>query len=439
MAMERSLSRDLLAWRGSARRKPLILLGTRQVGKTWLLKDFGERHFKRLAYFNFEREPNLDGLFGGELDPGRIVGLLSAASGVKIDGETLLAFDEIQESNRALVSLKYFAESAPQLPIVAAGSLLGITLSKPGTFPVGKVDFLRLGPMSFEEFVIGIGKKALLAPLRSQAPEEPVPGLFHDRLLELLKYYLIVGGMPEAVAAYADGADLASVRLIQEGLLKAYAFDFAKHAEASDIPKLHSIWESIPTWLSRENKRFKASDLGTSARMREYERALGWLVGAGLVRKVHRVGTPRLPLSAAWDASSFKLYALDVGLVGALARLSPSIITKGDELFIEFKGAMTESYVLQELSAAGFETPAYWESGGRAEVDFLVEFDGRIIPLEVKSGAAVRSRSLAVYDERYKPELMLRVSPLNGKSKGRLLNVPLYAIGRFAELTARAR
>jgi len=186
MAMERSLSRDLLAWRGSARRKPLILLGTRQVGKTWLLKDFGERHFKRLAYFNFEREPNLDGLFGGELDPGRIVGLLSAASGVKIDGETLLAFDEIQESNRALVSLKYFAESAPQLPIVAAGSLLGITLSKPGTFPVGKVDFLRLGPMSFEEFVIGIGKKALLAPLRSQAPEEPVPGLFHDRLLELL-------------------------------------------------------------------------------------------------------------------------------------------------------------------------------------------------------------------------------------------------------------
>jgi hypothetical protein len=438
--MKRDIYARLLQWKASSRRKPLMLRGARQTGKTFILKEFGAAEYEQVHYFNFERQAELDSFFTRDLNPERILRDLSLYQKREIRPEKdLVIFDEIQASNHALSSMKYFQEEAGSVHLAAAGSLLGLRMSSPGSFPVGKVDFLDLHPMTMPEFLDAVGESRYRQLLEEKKDLTPIPDAFHNDLLDLLRRYYFVGGMPEAVQVYRDSGDLDGVRQIQRNILDAYTLDFAKHAPAYDIPKLSQIWESIPSHLARENKKFIFSAVHPSARARNYEDALSWLENAGLVHRAYCVEIPRHPLKACVDQGSFKVYALDVGLLGALAETPIGILIQRDTLFSGYQGAFVESFVAQQIHASLGLPLYYWRSAGKkAELDFLLQTRADILPLEVKAGVNPKSKSLRSYDEQFSPPLLVRTTLLNLRHDGRILNVPLYAVFRLLEFVARA-
>lgn len=426
MRIEREIHRRLFEWKNAANRKPLILQGARQVGKTWSLKTFGAEEFENVAYFNFDEQPELKQFFASTKDVERILQNLGLVN-VKaiLPSKTLIIFDEIQECNDALNSLKYFYENAPEYAVASAGSLLGVTLSRGASFPVGKVDFLTVYPLSFSEFLLA-DDPSLAAYLNQIDAITPIPDIFFNRLVEKFKMYFISGGMPEAVVALLEDKDVELTQQVLKNILNAYSLDFSKHVENKEIPKIGFIWSSIPSQLARENKKFLFQSVKTGARAREYEDALLWLSQAGLVYKVFRSTKPFLPLSAYDDLTAFKIYLLDVGLLRRLALLDPVAIREGNRLFTEFKGALSENFVLQSLIRQ-FETPPrYWTSGNKAEVDFLIQYENSIIPVEVKSDISVKGRSLTIYQKEFQPEIRIRYSLKNLKQDDGLLNIPLF-------------
>lgn len=418
----------LKEWKVSIDRKPLIVKGIRQVGKTWLLKSFGKLCFRDTAYFNFEENRSLDSYFTGDINPGRIIDGLSILHGKRIvPGETLIVFDEIQGSNAALNSLKYFHEKLPEQHIACAGSLLGITLSKPGSFPVGKVNFFTLKPFTFLEFLYNFEDEMLVEYLQNMEPTTSVPLPIFNKCVELLKTYFLVGGMPEPLATWIDTRDIERTEKKQKEILQAYELDFSKHAPHPDIPKLHQIWDAVPSLLSRENRKFVYNVVRKGARAREYENAISWIESAGLIYKIHRISKPGLPLVSYKDSQAFKLFFPDVGLLRVMSKLHPGAFVEGNRLFTEFKGALAENFVLQELvSQNDFNLPHYWTSKATAEVEFVIQVENSLIPIEVKSGVNVKSKSLKVYREKYNPDIAMRCSLQNLKKEDTLLNIPLF-------------
>lgn len=435
MLMDRVALVELQKWKRNPHRKPLVVRGARQVGKTWALKRFGEMAYQDVAYFNFEEDKRLASFFERDRSPEKIISNLSLYQKSPIRPEkTLVVLDEIQESNEALNSLKYFSEEGAGYHVAAAGSLLGVKLSVPGSFPVGKVEFLDMHPLLFPEFLEAAGEIELRGLLEQTVGFQPFPEPFHERLIELLRLYYFVGGMPEAVSAYWERRDLDAVRKIQKDILKGYILDFAKHAPSSDIPKLSILWESLPAQLGRVNKKFMYAVARKGARARDYENALRWLLDAGLVIACHQVSTGKIPLKAYADPSAFKLYAFDVGLLGALAGISPHLLVEGDAIFREFEGMLVENYVAQQFHALLESDLYYWASAGLAELDFVCEVEGRVYPLEVTAGVNLRSKSLDSFDKKYAPPLLCRASLQNLKKDGRKANFPLYAIHLFPNL-----
>ena len=430
--MKRDLSKHLVEWKQNPDRKPLLLLGACQVGKTHLLKAFGKQHYTRTAYLNFEETPELKELFNSERRPAELLKTLSIYVGFTITPQQdLLILDEIQESNAALTSLKYFHEHANQYHIVGAGSLLGVQLSKPGSFPVGQVNLQTLYPMSFLEYLEAMGKSLYRERIETVKQPEPLPELIHTELIKQLRHYLFTGGMPEVVRTFRDDSNPAKIRRLQKEILRSYELDFGKHAGATDIPKINLIWDSIPRHLGRENKKFMFSAVKSGARAREYENALNWLEGAGLLLKCSLSDSNRMPLKAFIQRDAFKVYLLDVGLLGAMVNLDAQILVRGDAIFNDFKGSYTENFIAQQLRIMFPGELVYWRSENRAEIDFLIEAGQRLYPLEVKSGINPRSKSLQEYRRRYQPELSIRSTLQNLKYDGEILNIPLYAINNL--------
>lgn len=440
--MERLILKKLVAWKESKHRKPLILKGVRQVGKTWLLREFGRQHYRNIAYFNFDEHEEYKQFFETTKDVNRILQNLMMVSGVSIKPEeTLIIFDEIQECNKALNTLKYFCENAPEYHVACAGSLLGIALSKPASFPVGKVDFLQVAPMTFTEFLLANGDKNLAAYMSSTDSLEPIPEAFFNPLSEKLKMYFVTGGMPESVRAWTKARDTELMQQVLSNILDAYERDFAKHAKPKEFPKLSLIWRSIPSQLARENKKFIYKVVREGARAREYEDALQWLCDANLIYKIYRSTAPGLPISAYDDLSSFKLYLVDVGLLRRLSLLAPSAFGEGNRLFTEFKGALSENYILQALSNQFEATPRYWTMDNpRYEVDYLIQSENDIIPVEVKSEDNIGSRNLKKIKEKYGDRVKLRVrfSMQNLKLDDDLLNIPLFMADQAEHLMGMA-
>lgn len=430
MAME-----NLLAWKQSRRRKPLIIEGARQVGKTWLMKEFGRQAYGDTVYINFDSNARMAELFASDLDTKRLVLGLELYAGRKIDPENaLLIFDEVQEVPRALAALKYFCEDAPQYHIVCAGSLLGIALHRGTSFPVGKVDFLKLYPLSFQEFLMAIGKKQFSELLDQQ--DFSMITSFRETYADALKQYYFVGGMPEAVESFAENQDFNEVRQIQKRILAAYEQDFSKHAPNEVVPRLRMLWNSIPAQLAKENKKFIYGLVREGARAKDYETALLWLSDCGLVHRVSRVNAPGIPLRAYEDMKAFKLFVLDVGLLGCMTGLHQRTLLDGNALFVEFKGALTEQYVCQQLKTlADLELCYYTNDRGSCEVDFVVDTGGRVMPLEVKAETNLRAKSLKTYREKFSPELAIRTSMADYRKEGGLVNLPLYAIGQIGSLS----
>ena len=427
--MERFLMDDLVGWKNSARRKPLVLNGARQVGKTWLLMEFGARHFESVAYVNLDNNLGLASQFDVGYDLPRILLMIQAESGQRvIPGKTLVVLDEVQECPKALTSLKYFCENAPELAVVAAGSLLGITFHEGTGYPVGKVDMLDLHPLSFREFLDATGNPMLREVVDSG--DKQLLGSLVAKFRELLKQYYFVGGMPEAVATFVESADLSAVRAVQEGVLFGYERDISKHLGAAGAERALSAWRSLPAHLGQENKKFVFGHIGEGARARDYRSAITWLTQAGIATRVPRVSKPGVPLSAYADESAFKLFSLDVGLLCALSRLDASSIVDGNALFTEFRGALTEQYVCQQLVSDCNLSPCYWSAeNSRGEVDFLVQRGGRVYPVEVKAEENLRSKSLRAFSGRYPGTVPRRFSLSGFCDQGWMRNVPLYAIG----------
>lgn len=430
MAME-----NLLAWKQSRRRKPLIIEGARQVGKTWLMKEFGRQAYGDTVYINFDSNARMAELFASDLDTKRLVLGLELYAGRKIDPENaLLIFDEVQEVPRALAALKYFCEDAPQYHIVCAGSLLGIALHRGTSFPVGKVDFLKLYPLSFQEFLMAIGKKQFSELLDQQ--DFSMITSFRETYADALKQYYFVGGMPEAVESFAENQDFNEVRQIQKRILAAYEQDFSKHAPNEVVPRLRMLWNSIPAQLAKENKKFIYGLVREGARAKDYETALLWLSDCGLVHRVSRVNAPGIPLRAYEDMKAFKLFVLDVGLLGCMTGLHQRTLLDGNALFVEFKGALTEQYVCQQLKTlADLELCYYTNDRGSCEVDFVVDTGGRVMPLEVKAETNLRAKNLKTYREKFSPELAIRTSMADYRKEDGLVNLPLYAIGQIGSLS----
>jgi len=430
MAME-----NLLAWKQSRRRKPLIIEGARQVGKTWLMKEFGRQAYGDTVYINFDSNARMAELFASDLDTKRLVLGLELYAGRKIDPENaLLIFDEVQEVPRALAALKYFCEDAPQYHIVCAGSLLGIALHRGTSFPVGKVDFLKLYPLTFQEFLMAIGKKQFSELLDQQ--DFSMITSFRETYADALKQYYFVGGMPEAVESFAENQDFNEVRQIQKRILAAYEQDFSKHAPNEVVPRLRMLWNSIPAQLAKENKKFIYGLVREGARAKDYETALLWLSDCGLVHRVSRVNAPGIPLRAYEDMKAFKLFVLDVGLLGCMTGLHQRTLLDGNALFVEFKGALTEQYVCQQLKTlADLELCYYTNDRGSCEVDFVVDTGGRVMPLEVKAETNLRAKSLKTYREKFSPELAIRTSMADYRKEDGLVNLPLYAIGQIGSLS----
>jgi predicted AAA+ superfamily ATPase len=439
VSMNRDCTEKLRGWKASPHRKPLILRGARQTGKTHLLREFGITDFRQCHYFNFEQDSQLSSLFANDLRPDRILRDLETYARRPIQADAdLIFFDEIQSCPSALTALKYFQEEAPAYHIVAAGSLLGVRMSQAPSFPVGKVDFLDLHPMTFLEFLDAVGASGYRARLENPEQLEPLPEALHLELVRMLRDYHITGGMPEVVARHAAGADGETCRTIQRAILDSYMLDFAKHAPASDIPKLSLLWKSLPSQLSRENKKFLFSLVKHGARAREYENALTWLENAGLVHRCSLDLKPEFPLPASADSSSFKIYALDVGLLGALAETPPIPLGGDFSLFGSHHGAFAENFAAQTLVALGARSLHYWKNPtGTAEVDFLHPSSRHILPLEIKAGTNVRSHSLAFYHSQFHPPMALRATMQNLRRDGSILNIPLYALPALPQILAK--
>ena len=425
--MKRFITDSLIAWKNSKTRKPLILKGARQVGKTYILKEFGEKYYNDMVYFNFDHDEGLSDLFKNTKDPKRIIEQLALASGKKIvPNDTLIFFDEIQECPNALNTLKYFCEEVPEYHIVCAGSLLGIRLSRT-SFPVGKVDFLQLYPLSFSEFLIADHCENLVEYMSHLDQIEPIPSLFESQLIEKLKTYFIIGGMPEAVYSWVNEKDIEKVNYIQDNILQAYESDFSKHTTNSEANKISLIWNGIPSQLAKENKKFVYQAIKPGARAREYEDALNWLNDANLIYKTYNVTKPVFPLTAYHDLSSFKVYLNDVGLLRRMSRLDSRIILEGHKLFEEFKGSFTENYIFNMLNIFYDGVPNYY-TFDRYEIDFLLQYHNQIIPVEVKSGKSHNHISLTKFHEKYNNEISICFSLDNLKKDGNIVNIPLYLV-----------
>ncbi len=432
--MQRKILQSLQNWKQNPNRKPLIIQGARQVGKTWAMKHFGEQSFEQVAYINFDNNSRMKTLFSGDYDINRLILGLKIESGVDIQAHnTLIIFDEVQEVPQALSSLKYFYENAPEFYIVSAGSLLGVSLHHQVSFPVGKVDFLPLYPMDFHEFLRAMGKQDLVELLNLK--DWPLISAMKSRYIELLRQYYFGGGMPEAVKVFIETQNFDAVRQVQKNLLMAYEQDFSKHIrDGQTVQKVRSIWHAIPEQLAKENKKFIYANLQKGARSKDYEIALQWLKDSGLVHSVPRIKKPHLPLSAYQD-NAFKLYGLDIGLLSAQSQLDASVLLDGSRIFSEFKGALTEQYVLQQLIANQDNPVFYWATEkGTAEVDFVVQQKQAVIPIEVKAEENLKAKSLKVYVEQFQPERAFRFSMADYREQDWLVNVPLYG---FNVLTSK--
>lgn len=419
---------ELKNWKNSKDRKPLIIRGARQVGKTWLMQEFGKNEYEKCAYINFDSNIRMAELFSGDFDIERIIQGLKIESGVNIEPEnTLIIFDEVQETPKALTSLKYFYEKANEYHIVAAGSLLGVAMHEGISFPVGKVDFLDLYPLNFLEFLRALGENDLVELIEKNDIE--MINIFADKLKNYLKQYLYIGGMPEVVETYISTKDFAEVRRKQEVLLEAYEQDFSKHAPNSVVPRIRQLWNNIPTQLAKENKKFIYGLVKQGARAREYEIALSWLIDCGLVYQINRVNACKVPLSAYQDFNAFKLYILDVGLLCAKAKLDAVSIIDGNEILVEFKGALTEQYVLTEIKSNINSPIFYWSAEkGTAEIDYLIQIGKDNIPIEVKSNENLQAKSLKNFIEKYGTQKNVRTSMSNYRKEEKLMNIPLYLI-----------
>ncbi len=427
--MQRKIYSKLVEWKNQKCHKPLILNGVRQCGKTYILKEFGKNEFDSLAYISCDRNETLQAVYAGGFDVPRIIRGLSALTGVDIiPGKTLIFLDEVQAFPKAIEALKYFCEDAPEYHIVVAGSLLGVALHEGVSFPVGKVQTLRLFPMDFGEFLVALGQKQLFELIKSG--DESLINAFHEKLKELLRQYYYVGGMPEVVKSYVENKSLNNVRTLQNEILSNYAGDFSKHAPANEVPRIEMVWKSLLGQLAKENKKFVYGALRKGARAKDFEMAIQWLVDAGLVYKTNRVTKPELPLKFYEDLSAFKLYLCDCGLMGAMADTAPKDVLLSDSVFGEYKGAFTEQYVLQQLLATGIQNVYYYNSDtSRMEMDFLIQSDGRLLPIEVKGGTSVKATSLHNYLADHRDIHALRFSMLPLKRQDNILNIPLYAVG----------
>ena len=429
--MERELLQNLIIWKNKDDRKPLIIRGARQVGKTWLMKEFGKSHYKHIAYVNFETSLSLHGIFESGFETDKFIMALKIESGTDIiPGETLIILDEIQECEAAITSLKYFQENANQYHIVAAGSLLGVALHKNRSFPVGKVDFLDLHPLNFSEFLMAVNELQLLDLLHNKN-WDLITG-FKTKFIDLLKQYYYVGGMPEAVLTFINQKDFEKVREKQLNILAAYEQDFSKHAPHEIVPRIRLVWKSLPSQLAKENRKFIYGNLKKGARAREFELAIEWLTDAGIVHKVSRCNKPVLPLIAYEVLSDFKLFLLDVGLLAAMGNLDIQTLIADQSLFEEFKGAITEQYVLQQLKSID-QLPVYYWSAEKAtaEIDFLIQYQNRIIPIEVKAAENLKAKSLKAYYQKFNPEISIRTSLSDYRKEDWLVNLPLYACGNI--------
>ena len=436
MQIERNIVKDLLKWKESPFRKPLLLKGVRQCGKTWILKYFGEKQFANVVDFNFDKDSELASFFAGAYDPRRMIAQLSAYCGQKITPrDTLIIFDEIQTCPNALNSLKYFCEDAPEYMVAAAGSMIGIALAaknKTG-FPVGKVDIRELTPCSFDEYLRAVDPS--MYEYIKTIPLEPLAEAFCTKLSNYLAEYLTVGGMPAAVNAFLETRDWQMVEQELESILQAYEADFSKHIPARDIPKLNQIWRSIPVQFARENRRFIFGEVREGARAKDLEDALQWLINASMVQKVNAVETPQYPLTAVMERKIFKLFPSDVGVLRKLAKISPAVTASTQDLFSDFKGRLAENLVLEQFCALGIDPACYWfNEKGKAEVDFLIQDGNRIIPVEVKSGLNLNAKSLKYYRSLYSPQISIRASMKNLRLDDGLLNIPLYLLGELPRL-----
>ena len=432
--MYRDKMNELKKWKDSPTRKPLIIRGARQVGKTWLMKEFGKQYYKKCAYINFDDNSRMNKLFEDDFDLDKIIQGLKIESNVNIEPEnTLIILDEIQETPKALKALKYFYENANQYHIVSAGSLLGVALHEGTSFPVGKVDFLDLAPLSFFEFLEALGEENLLQLLKKN--DFDMIGVFNSKLNEFLKLYYYVGGMPEAVNSYAQNKDLKEVRKIQKRLLEAYEQDFSKHAPSNIVPRIRQLWNNIPTQLAKENKKFIYGLVREGARAREYEIALSWLIDCGLVYQINRVTTSKVPLSAYQDFNAFKLYLLDVGLLSAMSGIDAKTLLEGNDVFEEFKGSLTEQYVLCQLKECTDLDIFYWSSDtGTSELDFITQIGKDNVPIEVKASENLQAKSLKSFVQKYETKFNVRTSMSDYRNDDWITNIPLYCIANIEKI-----
>lgn len=426
--MYRYAIEDLKKWKNKKNRKPLVIKGARQVGKTWLMKEFGRTEYENTVYINFDVETNIKNMFSSDLNIERLIRGIEIFVGQKIDADnTLIIFDEIQEAPRALATLKYFYENAPEYHIVCAGSLLGIAMHEGTSFPVGKVEFLKLYPLSFIEFLRGMDMDGMADILESRDIEMITS--MKNRFKEMLKEYYFVGGMPEAVVAFSEEHSYEEVREVQSRILNAYEQDFSKHAPANIVPKIRMVWDSIPSQLSKENKKFIYGVVREGARAKEFENAIMWLSDCGLIHKVSRVTKPGLPLKAYEDLKAFKIFLLDVGLLCCMTGISQKVLLSGDELFTEFKGALTEQYVLQQLKTQkGLGIYYYTNDRGSSEIDFIMDDGENVIPVEVKAELNLKAKSFKTYLEKYEPEKAFRISMADYSEHDGFVDLPLYMV-----------
>ena len=426
--MERALMKKLVGWKDSPVRKPLILKGARQVGKTWLMQEFGKKYFKKTAYVNFDHNPVMQHIFDQDFDIRRILMAINIETGVVVTPrDTLIIFDEVQEAPAAISALKYFCENGPEYPVIAAGSMLGVALHEGISYPVGKVNTLSLYPLSFYEFLMAQGEEGLARLLDDRDME--MMNAFHDKYVTALKNYYYTGGMPEIVRFFSENKDYAAVRKMQEELLEMYEADFSKHMDPRELPRVRMVWHAIPAQLAKENKKFFFGQVKKGARAKDFEMAVEWLMDCGLITRVNRVTKPAVPLKAYAEENAYKLYFLDTGLLGALSGLDAKSILEGNRIFIEFKGALTEQYVCQQMIADLDLSLFYMLSeNGRYEIDFLVQHEGNVVPIEVKAGQTVHAKSLCAYCEKYAPSLAVRLSMNPCEKQDHLLNMPLYGV-----------
>lgn len=434
--MKRNLYNALLAWKSNVRRKPLVLQGARQVGKTYLVNEFARQEYDDYCYLNFEEDPELATLFQGKLDPRTIVENISLyfSKPIMDSSKVLIFFDEVQVVPRALTSLKYFCEDAPEYHVIAAGSLLGVAVSREMSFPVGKVNFLNMYPMSFEEFLYALGENMLVDKLETCSPMHALSSIIHEKLLSYYRRYLYVGGMPEVVGEYVSTGNMEIVRKVQCEILEAYKRDFSKYTNALQAIKSSEFWHSIPHQLAKENKKFKYKDIKRNARRSTFEQTIEWLKAAGLINVCYCVSHPKLPLAGYADFSKFKVYLLDTGLLGAMLSVPSKIIVEDGAIFKQYNGAFVENFVAQELRVTDAGLLHYWKSKSDAEVDFLLEKNNAIFPVEVKSGTSLNLKSLRSYATKYSPKCICRVSPRNFALRDDFVNIPIYAVSALSKL-----